>query len=326
MINPTRVATIVIGAMLSACIFSTSLDPALAGPIATSSDAAAGTAAAVAAPEAREFATQPRGRAYLFRGALGPIFSRGMDDLTKRLEQAGIKADVYEFTICWLVAERAIRDYRDHPAPIILIGHSMGGLCALKFAEMLQDEGIPVSLVVTVDPAHASPKVPLNVERYINIFLSNSVLGGGDVVAKQGYQGHYASFDLSEHDEITHINIDKMDSIQEQLVTAVVQLATAPAKAEGEAVPLRYVVPPNAAVELWDSGTPLLARSGDTLQTLAALHHVPLWSLTQINQLSDNAPLAVGQRVIVPRHLAPFVAISAPLPPRAVAHSLPKRH
>jgi len=69
-----------------------------------------------------------------------------------------------------------------------------------------------------------------------------------------------------------------------------------------------------------------LARSGDTLQTLAALHHVPLWSLTQINQLSDNAPLAVGQRVILPRHLVPFVAISAPLPPRSVTHSLPKRH
>jgi pimeloyl-ACP methyl ester carboxylesterase len=229
MISPTRVATIVIGAMLSACIFSTSLDPALAGPIATSSDAAAGTAAAVAAPETREFATQPRGRAYLFRGALGPIFSRGMDRLTRRLEQAGIKADVYEFTICPLVAAQAIRDYRDDPAPITLIGHSMGGLCALKFAEMLQDEGLPVNLVVTIDPAHVSPTVPLNVERYINIFLSNSVLGGGDVVAKRGYQGHYASFDLSEHDEITHINIDKMDSIHEQLVTAIVQLATTPA-------------------------------------------------------------------------------------------------
>lgn len=326
MINPTQVATIVLGAMLSACILSTILDPALAGPIATSSDAAAGTAAAVAAPEARAFATRPRGRAYLFRGALGPIFSRGMDGLTERLEQAGIKADVYEFTICQLVAAQAVRDYRDDPAPITLIGHSMGGRCALKFAEMLQDEGIPVNLVVTIDPAHVSPTVPLNVERYINIFLSNSVLGGGDVVAKQGYQGHYASFDLSEHDEITHINIDKMDSIHEQLVTAVVQLATTPAKAEGEAVPLRYVVPPNAPVELWDSGTPLLARSGDTLQTLAALHHVPLWSLTQINKLSDNAPLAVGQRVIVPRHLSPFVAISAQSPPTAETRSLPKRH
>lgn len=311
MINATQVATFVIGAMLSACVFSTGSDLALAGPIAASSDAAAGTAAPDAPPQPKEFATQPRGRVYLFRGALGPIFSRGMDRLTKRLEHAGIRADVYEFTICRLIAEQAIRDYRDDPAPITLIGHSMGGLCALKFAEMLQDENIPVSLVVTIDPAHASPKVPLNVERYINIFLSNSVLGGGDVVAVQGYQGHYASFDLSEHEEITHINIDKMDSIHEQLVSAIAQLATTPAKTEGEAVPLRYVVPPNTPIELWDSGTPLSARSGDTLQTLAALHHVPLWSLTQINRLSDSAPLTVGQRVIVPRHLVPLVAISA---------------
>src|SRR5260370_8817369 len=121
---------------------------------------------------------------------------------------------------------------------------------------------------------------------------------------------------------MTQINIAKIDSIHEQLVTAVVQLATTPAKAEGEAVPLRYVVPPNAPVELWDSGMPLLARSGDTLQTLAALHHVPLWSLTQINQLSDNATLTVGQRVILPRHLAPFVALSALQHPTSLPHSL----
>lgn len=82
---------------------------------------------------------------------------------------------------------------------------------------------------------------------------------------KQGYQGHYASFDLSEHEEISHINIDKMDSVHEQLVTKIVRLATTPAEAEGKAVPLRYVVPPNAAIELSDSGMPVFARSGDTL-------------------------------------------------------------
>jgi hypothetical protein len=315
MISLTRVATFVIVAMLFACVFSTNFDPAVAGPIAGSSDAAAATAS-IAPPEAREPATQPRGRIYLFRGALGPIFSRGMDRLTERLEQAGFRADVYEFTICRFIAARAIRDYRDDPAPIILIGHSMGGLCALTFAGMLEDESIPVSLVVTIDPAHLSPKVPLNVERYINVFLSNSILGGGDVVAKQGFQGHYASFDLSEHEEVTHINIDKMNSIHEQLVTAIAQIATTPAKTGGEAVPLRYVVPADTPVELWDSGTTLSARSGDTLQTLAAAHHVPLWSLTQINQLPDGAPLTVGQRVIVPRHLVPFVTSSARPPPR----------
>jgi pimeloyl-ACP methyl ester carboxylesterase len=306
--RPAQVATVVIGAMLSACVFHGGFDPAAARPIGASN-----AAAETVAPSA---AIGGHGRAYLFRGALGPIFSRGMDRLTERLEHAGIRADVYEFTICGLIAERAIQEYRDDPAPIVLIGHSMGGLCALKFAEMLQAESIPVSLVVTVDPAHASPSVPLNVERFINIFLSNNVLGGGDVLPLQGYQGHYASFDLSKHDEVTHINIDKMDSIHEQLVAMIVQLAATPAKADGEAVPLRYVVPPNTAIELWDSGTPLVARPGDTLQKLAALRHLPLWSLTQINREPDSLPLLPGQRVIVPRHLAPLAAAYPQSPPK----------
>jgi LysM repeat protein len=309
MSNRKQVAAIVIWATLCACILSTSCSLTLAGPVARSPDVPA--TSPTVAPGDTQPATQPRARVYLFRGALGPIFSRGMDRLTQRLEEAGIRADVYEFTICRLIADQAIRDFRDDPAPITLIGHSMGGLCALTFAGILQSANIPVSLVVTIDPAHASPKVPLNVERYINIFLSTSILGGGDVVTEQGYQGHYASFDLKEHQEVTHINIDKMDSIHEQLVTAIAQLATTPAQTNGEAVPLRYVVPTDAPVELWDSGAPQFARSGDTLQRLAALNHVPLWSLTQANQLSDNAPLAVGQRVIVPRRLVPLAATSA---------------
>jgi hypothetical protein len=312
--SPAQIATVVIGAMLSGCVLLGSFDPAAAGPIAASNGAAAETIAMP--PATNQPAIMPHGRAYLFRGALGPIFSRGMDRLTERLDQAGIRADVYEFTICRLIAERAIRDYRDDPAPIVLIGHSMGGLCALKFAEILQAETIPVSLVVTVDPAHASPSVPLNVERFINIFLSDNILGGGDVRPIQGYQGHYASFDLSKHDEVTHINIDKMDSIHDQLVAMIVQLAATPAKAEGEAVPLRYVVPPNTAVELWDSGTPVVARPGDTLQKLAALRRLPLWSLTQINREPDSVPLVPGQRVIIPRHLAPLAAARPQSPPK----------
>ncbi|MFG3593948.1 LysM peptidoglycan-binding domain-containing protein [Bradyrhizobium sp. RDI18] len=302
--SPTLVAAVVIRAALSVSILSAVCNLAVADPVARTANAVA-----TVAPDTPPAAAQPQARVYLFRGALGPIFSRGMDRLTNRLQEAGIRADVYEFTICRLIADQAIRDFRNDPAPIVLIGHSMGGLCALTFAGILKSENIQVSLVVTIDPAQASPKVPLNVERFINIFLSDSILGGGDVVAEQGYQGHYASFDLKQHGEVTHINIDKMDSIHEQVVTAVAQLATTPAK--GEAVPLRYVVPPDAPLELWDSGTQQLARSGDTLQRLAALNQVPLWSLTQANQHSDSAPLSVGQRVLVPRRLAPPVATSA---------------
>jgi LysM repeat protein len=90
-----------------------------------------------------------------------------------------------------------------------------------------------------------------------------------------------------------------------------------PLPAKGEALPLRYVVPPDAPLELWDSGTPQHARSGDTLQRLATLNGVPLWSLTQANQYSNSAPLSVGQRVLVPRRLAPpAVTSAAPRPNR----------
>ena len=246
MSNRVQFAVVVFAAMLSACLF---LGTVLADPIVRSTDGAGAIPPAAAIP-----ATQPRARVYLFRGALGPIFSRGMDGLTQRLQQSGIRADVYEFTICRLIADQAIRDYREDPVPITLIGHSMGGLCALTFADILQSAKIPVSLVVTIDPAHASPNVSLNVERYINIFLSTSLLGGGDVVAEPGYQGHYASFDMKDHEEVTHINIDKMDTIHAQLVDAILQLATTPSTTKDGAVPLRYVVPPDSPLELWDSG------------------------------------------------------------------------
>src|ERR1700761_2944201 len=219
MINPTRVAAALAfaGAMLWIPLADGVFHAAAADPLTASVDSL------ISPPPPTT--VRPRPRAYLFRGALGPIFSRGIDHLTERLEDAGITSNVYEFTICRLIAAQAIHEYRENPAPIILIGHSMGGFCVVKFAEILEGEGIKADLVVAIDPAHVTPDVPLNVDRFINIFLSKSVLGGGDVKPKPGYHGHYASFDLSLHDEVTHINIEKQDTIQQQLGPKAVQLA-----------------------------------------------------------------------------------------------------
>jgi pimeloyl-ACP methyl ester carboxylesterase len=271
-----------------------------------------GPAAAPAAPtgSSAEPPDLSRVRVYLFRGALGLIFSRGMDKLAERIERTGATVNVYEFTLCGLIASSAIEEYKKSPFPIILMGHSMGGRCALEFSEKLKDEGIPVGLVVTIDSAHLSPRVPTNVARFINIYLSKDVLGGGDIKAVDGFKGHYASYDLQKHGEL-HINIDKQDTIHEQLAAKVVEVTTTPAGGEGDGVPLRYAVPPKADLELWDSGMAIAARAGDTLQTLAAQYRVPLWALAQANQLPDNIPLGASQRVVVPRHLAAPVAIAA---------------
>src|SRR3954471_12441246 len=77
----------------------------------------------------------PPPKIYLFRGAMGPIFSTGMDRLSEKLTQADFSADVYEFTICRLIGSRAIASYKEAPAPIVLIGHSMGGLCSIIISE-----------------------------------------------------------------------------------------------------------------------------------------------------------------------------------------------
>jgi thioesterase domain-containing protein len=306
MINPARMAMVLCWALLWTVPLPGNPDLAIAGPLTALADPSP--------PTTSPPVVEPRGRAYLFRGALGPLFSRGIDSLGEELENAGITANVYEFTICRLIAAEAIREYRESPAPIILIGHSMGGFCAVKFAEILEAEHIRVSLVVAIDPAHVTPDVPLNVDRFINIFLSKNVLGGGDVKPKPGYLGQYASFDLSQHDEVTHINIEKMDAVHKQLLTKILQLTTS--KVQGEAVPIRYVVPPNVAIELWDSGMPVFARAGDSLQSIADAYRVPLWSIMQANRGAERASLIPGQRIVVPRHLEPLVELSGPMPPK----------
>ena len=253
----------------------------------------------------REIA-EPRGRAYLFRGVAGLIYSRGMDSLADRIRNAGVATSVQTYLLWRAAVDQAIQDYRRDPAPIVVIGHSMGGDSALAFAERLHNENIPVSLLVTYDPTRIADDVPPNVERYINIFQSTNFMGGGNVVQASRFHGHYASFNLKDHSEIIHINIEKAERIQEQLVRKIAELSVTPAAVQGEAVPLHLEVPADAAIELWDSGLPVQAHAGDTLKSMAATYHVPLWSLAEINTISVRAPLAEGQRVIVPRHLVPM--------------------
>ena len=245
---------------------------------------------------------EPRGRAYLFRGVAGLIYSRGMDQLAYRINRTGVTASVDTYLLWQLVANQAIGDYRRDPQPITLVGHSAGGDSAIVFAEYLDAADIPVSLLVTYDPTRTAHNVPPNVGRYINVYQSLNVMGGGDVVQGRRFHGHYASFNLRDHREIVHINIEKAADIQEQLVTKIAELAATPVDV-GEAVPVRLDVPATAATELWDSGLPVAAHERDTLETLAASYHVPLWAVAQVNPLAKNALLTEGQRIIVPRHL-----------------------
>jgi hypothetical protein len=52
------------------------------------------------------------------------------------------------------------------------------------------------------------------------------------------------------------------------------------------------------------------------MQSIAQAYHVPLWSVTQLNKGADRTPLVPGERIVVPRHLEPLVAVSGQMPSR----------
>ena len=256
-------------------------------------------------PPAGEKATiNARGHAYMFRGLIG-VIDWGMDQLAQRITRAGVTANIGSHLGWRAGADQAIADYRRDGAPIAVIGHSIGGDSAVQFAEQLNAAHVPVHLLITYDPTRMADKVPANVQRYINLYQSSNILGGGDLVPDRGFHGHYASFNLKDRPEIIHINLDKFDRIQQLLADKIRTLAATPATGEGEAVPLHIVFAATGPIELWDSGMPLAAHPGETLQTIAAAHHVPLWALLQLNQKSESAALTEGERIVVPRYLVP---------------------
>ena len=254
---------------------------------------------------ARKFRPERRPRVYLFRGFAGVVFSRGMDALAERIEQAGFSATVNEAMICPVIAKDAIRDYRANPAPVVAVGHSVGAACAIAFAGMLGDEGIPVSLVVTIDPNRIARDVTHNVERYINIFQSTSVLGGRDVKPGKGFAGNYASYDLEgapgdlasqhrEDDDDPRAGVEQ-DSRADDDAGERRQRPGADPLCRSRQRRARIVG------QRHRRQNPQRRHAGNARRAI----HVPLWSLIQINPDADKTPLAAGRRLIVPQHLQP---------------------
>jgi hypothetical protein len=245
---------------------------------------------------------EPHGRAYLFRGLIG-LIDWGMDQLAERITRTGVAATIDSHLVWRSIATQAINDYRRDPKPITVIGHSIGGDAAVEFAETLGAAHVPVALLVTYDPTRAAGRIPANVERYINLYQSSNFLGGGDLVPGGGFHGHYASYNLKDRPDVVHINMDKFDRIQELLTSKVRSAAAGSGRSEGEPVPLHIVFAATGPIELWDSGVPVTAHAGDTLQSIAAEYRVPVWAVAQINKKAEGAALGDGEHIVVPRYL-----------------------
>jgi pimeloyl-ACP methyl ester carboxylesterase len=121
--------------------------------------------------------------------------SPGLGEFGNRMGRRGIPTTVRNYSDWPALAQDAIRQYQTgRLRSIMIIGHSLGGGAAVEMAAELGRAGVPVQLVVTLDPV-GGRQVSSNVRRSVNFLpgrgedhfsviaahdrdLSNYVLGG----------------------------------------------------------------------------------------------------------------------------------------------------
>jgi len=167
---------------------------------------------------------------YLMRGFLG-IFSLGMDRLNGQLKAAGVKTKIVGHT-AWpgVVAEIAAEQAR-HPgqhAPVVIVGHSLGANAALLVGYELGKQGIPVDLVVTVDPTSSRPISPV-VKRYLNIYLPGDGFGAKLAATGSGVDND----DIRNNPElnrpgVNHFTMDENPVVLKQIFDAIMPIVKAP--------------------------------------------------------------------------------------------------
>lgn len=154
---------------------------------------------------------------YLIRGIFN--VSVGLDAIAARLAQRGIAASVYGDGAGGTIAAQAARDYAAGVHSIILVGHSLGAGTAVSVARQLAGTGVPVALMILLDPVGAG-SVPPNVRRAINLYVGNGP--GRAVGAEAGFRGSLSNLDVS-NDPVhpDHMTIQSAPSMQSRIIAYI---------------------------------------------------------------------------------------------------------
>lgn len=167
-------------------------------------------------------ADMSRPHVYLMRGLLN-VFSLGMDQLAAQIQSRGIAADVYNHTLAGSVVADIVQRYRaGDRGPYILVGHSLGADAVMTMAQALNQNGVPVALVVPFDGTGsyaASPNVAcvLNVTQRQYAYMRPGT----------GFHGMLRNLDVSADTSIDHFTIDKSPRLQATALSLILQTAHA---------------------------------------------------------------------------------------------------
>lgn len=159
---------------------------------------------------------------YVLRGAFD-VFSAGMNQMTKRMQARGVKAQAYSNGRWGALADDIIKRHKRGAVsyPIVIMGHSVGGQEASAMANKLGQAGVPVSLVVGFDPGFAAPQpFKYGSPRVVNFYIPNQARGN-PYRSAAGFGGSINNVDITRFTNADHVAIDKDPQVQARALAVV---------------------------------------------------------------------------------------------------------
>lgn len=157
---------------------------------------------------------------YMIRGFMD-VFSNGMNQMTRTLNSRGIRAKAISNGEWRTVAEDIIRRKKSGRVshPIIIVGHSLGGVEAPSFANTLGKAGIKTALVIGLDPGFNTP--PPFGPGAVQV-VNYKIPSGQSYRRGKGFKGRITTIDVSKYGA-DHVGIDKNPKVQSLVVKRIRQ-------------------------------------------------------------------------------------------------------
>lgn len=185
---------------------------------------------------------KPRaGTVYCIRGWAG-VFSSGIDEMARQLNEQGVTALVYQPEQYPELAATMVKRYRGMKPhePICFIGHSRGCDSSLIISRELAKIGVKVDLIVTLDSVDETV-VPRNVALCYNywmpgIFFNTNLLRGIPLTQEAGSTGQLHNINLHQEGQnlreplTNHVDIDKGPKLQRRIIQHVLDVCPERAK------------------------------------------------------------------------------------------------
>ena len=159
---------------------------------------------------------------YLIRG-YDDVFSAGINQMAYRLKKRGLNAKAISNGEWKWLAPKIIARKKDKKIsyPIIIVGHSLGGVEAPRFANALGAGGVKVALVIGLDPGFDPPVAfGPNIRRVINYKIPS----GQNYRRGKGFNGSLKTINVARYG-VTHVGIDKNPKVQSLVMAKIFRTA-----------------------------------------------------------------------------------------------------